>query len=153
LHGKTNGEEIRGETEEEKETEKAKVSVAMVDALDDSPDGCKENHLWFDTGATHHIVCDETLLHFLCGSSISTVVLGGGEEHDVLGQGQIVFEGGPSGTVFLDNALLVQSLNLNLCSGVQITAKGAECWQGGDDIVIRKQVKVLRTGHKVRGCT
>jgi transposase InsO family protein len=151
LHGKTNGEGIRGETDKEKEKEKAKVSVATVNVLDHSPDGCKENHLWFDTGATHHIVCDETLVHDLCASSISTVVLGGGEEHDVLGQGQIVFEGGPSGKVYLDNVLLVPSLNLNLCSGVQVTDKGAECWQGGDDIVIRKHGKVLMTGQKVRG--
>jgi hypothetical protein len=125
----------------------AKVSVAMMD----SSDGSNTYDLWFDTGATHHIVCDRKLVHELQESHIESVLLGGGEKHPVLGQGKMIIEGGPSGTVNLNGALLVPSLKLNLCSGVQVTAKGAECWQGGDKIVIRKDNEVIMTGHKVGG--
>jgi hypothetical protein len=109
-------------------TENAKVSVAKMQSSEDS-NACD---LWFDTGATHLIVCDRMLVHDLQVSHVETVVLGGGgEKHPVLGQGKMIIEGGSSGCVNLNDALFVPSLKLNLCSGVQVTAKGAECWQGG----------------------
>jgi hypothetical protein len=112
---------------------------------------CNSHTLWFDTGASHHIVCDEALVHDMCSPSINTVVLGGGEQHSVLGQGNIILKGHSSSYIILAEALFVPSLHLNLCSGVQVTAKGAECWQGGKRLEIRKGTEVLLRGYKEKG--
>jgi hypothetical protein len=139
--------ENAGKTENAGEGGTAKVSVAMMGSLD----GSNTHDLWFDTGATLHIVCDRKLVHELQESHIESVVLGGGEKHPVLGQGKMIIEGGPSGTVNLNGALPVPSLKLTLCAGVQVTAKGAECWRGGEKIVIRKDNEVIIRGHKEGG--
>jgi hypothetical protein len=115
-------------TENAGKGETAEVSVAMMD----SSDGSKAYDLWFDTGATHHIVCDRKVVHELQDSHIESVLLGRWEKHPVLGQGKMIVEGGPSGTVKLNGALLVPSLKLNLCSGVQVTAKGQNVGRGGN---------------------
>jgi hypothetical protein len=113
--------------------------------------GCNSNVLWFDTGATHHVVHDASLLHDMSVSKVTHVVLGGGENHAVQGEGTLFIQGGPGGDVFLKGALLVHTLGLHLCSGIQVTARGAECWQGDNRLVIRKGGKVLLVGEK-EGC-
>jgi hypothetical protein len=46
--------------------------------------------LFFDSGATHHIVYDERYLRNLRTSSITKIELGGGECHYVMGEGASV---------------------------------------------------------------
>jgi hypothetical protein len=48
-----------------------------------------------DSGATHHVVCDEAVLQNIRNSSVSQVVLGGGEEHRVISEGDFKVKGGP----------------------------------------------------------
>jgi hypothetical protein len=90
----------------------------------------KSHVLWYDSGATHHIVYDRSLLRDKRSPSVRTVVLGGGEEHAVECEGTAVLAGGPAGPVHLANVLCVPTLSLHLCSGSQVTNRGAVVTQG-----------------------
>jgi hypothetical protein len=145
----TTGEGVRGSSEGGKgKTEGAVMSVAAND--------CNFNVLWFDTGATHHVVHDASLLHDMSGFKVTHVVLGGAPPmernmlYKVFMKGLII-QGGPGGDVFLKGALLVPTLGLHLCSDIQVTARGGECWQGDNRLVIRQGGKVLLVGEK-EGC-
>jgi len=121
------------------------ATASKVAALDPSA-------LWFDTAATHHIVHDQSLLQNHQAAAVKTVSLGGGEEHSVLCQGDLLVKGGPSGPIRFSGVLCVPTLNLNLCSGPQVTAKGGQCWQGGDTAVISdSKGRTLLRGHKAGG--
>jgi hypothetical protein len=53
------------------------------------------NKLVYDTGATHHVVNNQLLLHDPKPSVMKTVKMGGGEVHRVTCQGTVVLKGGP----------------------------------------------------------
>jgi hypothetical protein len=44
--------------------------------------------LLFDSGATHHVLCSDRHFHDVGTSSVSTIQLGGGEVHYVMGAGK-----------------------------------------------------------------
>jgi hypothetical protein len=104
--------------------------------------------LWYDTMATHHIVCHEGLLANRRASFIHTVVIGGNEKHSVSCAGDLLVTGGPNGPVLFTNVLYVPTLHINLCSGPQFTNNGGESWQGGDSCKLLLGKKELLTGVK-----
>jgi hypothetical protein len=82
------------------------------------------------------ITLNPSLLREKNPSSVSTVVLGGGEEHAVECEGTAVLAGGPAGPVHLAHVLCVPTLSLHLCSGSQVTGRGAVVTQRGDAVII-----------------
>jgi hypothetical protein len=110
--------------------------------------GGKNDCLDFDSGATHHVVHSKDLLRDISKTSVSTVVLGGGEEHRVECEGTVVLTGGPAGPVHLTGVLLVPTLSVHLCSGNKVTSKGAACMQRGDEVTISDSTgRVLLTSR------
>jgi hypothetical protein len=112
----------------------------------------RAGRLWLDSGATHHVVNDVCLLRNPRSPSVSQAVLGGGEEHAVLSQGDILLKGGPAGSVLLTNVLLVPTLGSNLVSTSQITSKNGSCWEGRHSAhIYDPKGRVILRGHKVDG--
>ena len=66
-----------------------------------------DSALWLDSGATHHVVCNAGLLRSVRAPSVSSVVLGGGEDHRVSCEGDLLVTGGPRGSVLLTGVLSV----------------------------------------------
>jgi hypothetical protein len=83
---------------------------------------CQKHIMWFDSGASQHVVSGEKWLHYTVNSNIEFVELGGGERHRVKSEGSIIFDNG----VRLEKVLFVPTLGINLCSGVITTDKGAK---------------------------
>jgi hypothetical protein len=48
------------------------------------------DNMLFDSGATHHIVCQPSFLRNMRYSNVSTITLGGGENHYVRGEGDLL---------------------------------------------------------------
>jgi hypothetical protein len=142
--GRSNKEdEVEGPAGELCMTEKAAIMLATSG---------KNDCLYFDSGATHHVVHSKDLLRDICKPSVSTVVLGGGEEHCVKCEGTVVLTGGPAGPVHLTRVLLVPTLAVHLCSGNKVTSKGATCMQRGDEVTISDSTdRVLLPGRKECG--
>ena len=112
----------------------------------------RSNMLWLDSGATHHVVNDASILQDARPPSVSSVILGGGEEHPVLCEGDLLLKGGPHGSVLLTRVLHVPSLGINLCSTPQLTSKHGSCWEGPHFAkVYDPQGKLILKGHKVDG--
>lgn len=108
--------------------------------------------LWLDSGATHHVVCDSSLLQDTRSPSVSSVVLGGGEEHAVTCEGDLFVTGGPRGSVLLTGVLHVPTLGINLVSTPQLTSKKGSCWEGEHfAYVYDPQGRVILRGHKLDG--
>lgn len=103
----------------------------------------------YDSGSSHHIVHDMSVVKDLRPSDTKRVVLGGGEHHDVLGEGEVWLRGGPRGPVILRSALLVPSMSVNLVSGFLATEAGHDCRQSGSTCTIRDpKGRVILTGSK-----
>jgi Reverse transcriptase (RNA-dependent DNA polymerase)/Integrase core domain/GAG-pre-integrase domain len=105
--------------------------------------------LWFDTMATHHVVHSNDKLTNQRPSTISSVMLGGGEKHMVNCEGDLRLDGGPSGPVILTGVLYAPTLKINLCSGPQVANKGGESWQGRDKCTISLRGRTLLEGRMV----
>ena len=78
---------------------------------------------WLDSGASHHVVCDERLLTNTRPSIVTEIVLGGDEKHRVRCEGQMTVTGGPNGPVTFTGVLCVPTMSINLCSIRQMTGK------------------------------
>lgn len=103
----------------------------------------------YDSGASHHIVSDINYVRDIRPSDTKRVVLGGGECHDVIGEGEVWLSGGPRGLVMLRSVLCVPSMEVNLLSGFVATETGHECRQTGDVCsVIDARGNVVLTGRK-----
>lgn len=112
----------------------------------------RANRIWLDSGATHHVVCAETLLTNIRPTTVPMVVLGGGEEHKVISMGDLVLTNGHRGPVTLTGALCVPTLGVNLVSTPQITAKKGSCWEGEHQAkVFDPQGRLILLGSKVDG--
>jgi transposase InsO family protein len=108
--------------------------------------------LWLDSGATHHVVNDAGMLRNSRSPSVSQVVLGGGEEHAVLCEGDLLLKGGPVGSVLLTNVLHVPTLGINLVSTSQITSKNFSCWEGPYFAhIYDPSGRIVLRGHKIDG--
>jgi hypothetical protein len=84
--------------------------------------------------------------------SIDTVIMEGGETHRVECEGDVMLGGTPVGTIRLVSALCVPSMRLHLCSGNQVTQKGATYVARGDGLCIRDCAgKEMFKGTKVGG--
>lgn len=90
----------------------------------------------YDSGSSHHIVHDVRMIRNSRPSETKRVVLGGGEGHDVLCEGEVWLRGGPQGVVELQSALCVPSMKVNLLSGHLATETGHECRQKGSQCEI-----------------
>lgn len=108
-------------------------------------------HMLFDSGATHHIVCEDDCLRNIRYSNIDTIKLGGGESHVVEREGDLLMHSPDTGRdVLLTGVLWVPTLTYNLCSGAQVTAKGVMCEQVGDQLAIKQSNnKPLMLGSRV----
>ena len=85
----------------------------------------REDTIWLDSGATHHVVQCEGLLKRVREPAVSKVLLGGGEEHYVQSEGDLRLTGGPNGPVTLTGVLCIPTLGINLASVPQLTKKQA----------------------------
>jgi hypothetical protein len=80
------------------------------------------------------------------------IALGGGEEHRVVSEGDLLLTGGPRGPVTLTGVLCVPSLGVNLVSTPQITAKKGSCWESEHHAkVFDPQGRLILLGRKVDG--
>ena len=86
-----------------------------------------------DTGASHHMCHDRSKFISLQPSSISTVTCGGGEIHQVEGQGTVCIQGS-RGKVSLHHVLYVPTLKVHLFSWSAASRRGANL-RGGDGIL------------------
>lgn len=112
----------------------------------------RSSMLWLDSGATHHVVNDAGLLRDIRSPSVSTVLLGGGEEHPVSCEGDLLLTGGPRGPVLLTNVLHIPTLGINLVSTPQITSKNGSCWEGPQFAkVYDPEGRLILRGHKLDG--
>ena len=80
--------------------------------------------LLYDTGATHHMCFQRSKFHSIRPSEVPFVNTGGGERHEVLGQGTICVQGS-NGVVRLQDTLFVPTLTANLFSGSAAFRHGA----------------------------
>ena len=83
--------------------------LAVVGSNPKTWDGIKPEDTLLDTGASHHICCDRDAFIDISPSGIETVACGGGEVHNVIGQGLVVVDT-QYGPVNLTNALCVPTL-------------------------------------------
>lgn len=115
---------------------KGAESPSSSDATNISIDDSEE--MLFDSGATHHIVNRPSFLRNMRTSEVTTITLGGGERHEVHGEGDVmVFSPETERKVLLTDVLFVPTISYNLCSGAQLTAKGAVCEQRGRGLIIK----------------
>lgn len=98
-----------------------------------------------DTGATHHMCHDRSKFVVLRPSSIPVVMCGGGESHEVLGQGSI-FVKSPFGILRLDDVLFVPTLTVNLFSGSAACRKGAKLVGLSDRLEVVLKCRVVLQG-------
>jgi hypothetical protein len=123
------------------------VSVSTINQLSGRTDS-----IWLDSGATHHVVHDKRMLQSIRTPTVSSALLGGGEEHTVHCEGDLLLTGGPRGSVLLTSVLHVPTLGINLMSTPQITSKKGSCWEGEHAAhVYDRNGKVVLNGHKVDG--
>ena len=109
-----------------------------------------EQLVLFDSGATHHIVNRPEYLKDMRRSETKSIRLGGGEEHHVMGEGELLIHSPDCKyDLVLTNVLCVPTLGYNLCSGAQLTKKVAVCTQKGAHMVVLKGGDVLLRGDRV----
>jgi hypothetical protein len=112
----------------------------------------RDNSIWLDSGATHHVIHNQGMLRNTRAPTVSTVVLGGGEEHAVICEGDLLLTGGPKGSVLLTSVLHVPTLGINLMSTPQLTNKKGSCWEGEHFAnIYDPQGRVILRGHKLDG--
>jgi hypothetical protein len=98
----------------------------------------EKDSLLLDSKATHHIVCKPTYLRNRRYSEVHAITLGGGESHPVNGEGDLLIHSSDTDMEILMTAVsFVFSLNCNLCSGAQVTAKGVMCEQRGAALIVK----------------
>lgn len=108
--------------------------------------------LWLDSGATHHVVFDAGMLRNTRTPSVPLVTLGGGEEHIVTCEGDMLLTGGPRGPVLITGVLHVPTLGINLVSTPQLTSKNASCWEGPHFArLYNSEGQIVIRGHRVDG--
>jgi hypothetical protein len=129
----------------------SKRSAPVVWFSQGNASSASRDDLLFDSGATHHIVSNDYALRDVGISSVSKIRLGGGEEHHVMGSGNLLIRSLDSGRlVVLTDVLYVPSLGYNLCSGAQLTAKGVTCVQTGPHLTLSKpSVDMVLHGDRV----
>lgn len=112
--------------------------------------GMDKTSLWYDTGATHHVVFNEAMLCNRRPSSVNTVVLGGNERHNVSCEGDLHVTNDVGRVIIFTNVICAPTLQINLCSGCQFTNKGGESWQHNDHCHLMKDGVTLLKGRKVQ---
>jgi transposase InsO family protein len=80
-------------------------------------------YLWLDGGSTHHIVSSKDMLYDHTGSHVTSVLVAGGEKHEVICEGKLWLDTN-NGPVILCGVLLVPSFAVNLCSEGRLADKG-----------------------------
>ena len=141
----------RAQMSEDEDDHPAHVMTVMATQAG-SRRGIRDDFLWMDSGATHHVVHDEKVLRNVRKPSTPYVTLGGGETHSVKTEGDLLLKGGPNGSVLLKGVLHVPTLNINLLSTTQITSKGGSCWSGPKNAQIYNRTgEVVLHGEKIDG--
>jgi hypothetical protein len=85
--------------------------------------GQQSGHIWLDGGSTHHVVRNKAFLFDCTGSPVSSVLVAGGEQHDVCCQGKMWLNTAKE-PIILSNVLCVPSFDVNLCSEGKLADKG-----------------------------
>ena len=98
------------------------IHAACVDAA--PSELAVEGALLYDSGASHHIVNDLKYIRDVRTSTVKRVVMGGGECHDVIAEGEVWLSGGPEGLGVMRSVLCVPSMTVNLLSGHLATEAG-----------------------------
>jgi transposase InsO family protein len=80
-------------------------------------------YFWLDGGSTHHVVSSKDMLYDHTGSHVSSVLVAGGEKHEVSCEGKLWLDT-DNGPVILCGVLLVPSFEVNLCSEGRLADKG-----------------------------
>jgi hypothetical protein len=96
-----------------KGTSRQKRAPPVVLFSHDNSSSSSSADLLFDSGAAHHIVCIDRYLHDVGMSSVSTIKLGGGEVHFVMGAGNLMIRSVDTRRlIVLTDVLYVASLNV-----------------------------------------
>lgn len=127
----------------------AMMATGSASAMAARPTQRAADALFYDSGSSHHIVHGGGIIRNLRPADTKRVVLGGGETHDVMGEGEVWLRGGSSGLVVLKSVLWVPSMHVNLLSGYLATEAGHDCQQQGGGCTIRDAAgRLLLTGRK-----
>jgi transposase InsO family protein len=110
-----------------------------------------KDSIWFDTGATHHVVIEVSMLVNVSPATVESLIVAGGERHRVSCMGDLVLRGGPSGPVTLTNVLCVPTMCINVMSGPAVTAKGVSCQIDKEKLVIKMKQRTLLVGYVADG--
>jgi hypothetical protein len=104
----------------------------------------------FDTCASHHMCARLECFDKLDVPPVRTVQTGGGEEHEVVGQGTVTIETA-WGPVHLEGALCIPTLKANLCSWRVACGKGALLRSDGDMMIVSSSAGTLFATSLVDG--
>jgi hypothetical protein len=110
------------------------IHAACVDAA--PSEHAVEGALLYDSGASHHIVNDLKHIRDVRTSEVKRVVMGGGECHDVIAEGEVWLSGGPESLVLMRSVLCVPSMTANLLSGHLATEAEYVCNQADEACTI-----------------
>ena len=110
------------------------IHAACVDAAPSKH--AVEGALLYDSGASHHIVNDLKHIRDVRTSEVKRVVMGGGECHDVIAEGEVWLSGGPESLVVMRSVLCVPSMTANLLSGHLATEAEYVCNQADEACTI-----------------
>lgn len=114
-----------------------------------TPTGADDDDVLLDSGTSHHIFHKMGVIRNSRPSNTKRVVLGGGESHDVLCEGEVRLDGGPQGPIELRSVLCVPSMNVNLLSVNLATEAGHECHQrAGECSIIDPNGYMILKGYK-----
>ena len=123
------------------------IHASCVDAA--PSEHAVEGALLCDSGASHHIVNDLKYVRDVRTCTVKRVVMGRGECHDVIAEGEVWPNGGPEGLVMMRYVLCVPSMTVNLLSGHLATEAGYVCNQADAACTIAdKAGRVWLSGSK-----
>jgi hypothetical protein len=91
--------------------------------------------LFLDGGPTHHCVRNRMLLYDSTASTINTVIVADGEEHNVLCEGSMMIET-PSGGHAYHHVLCVPTSVVNLLSPPQLDEQGYQIVHGTGEVIV-----------------
>jgi hypothetical protein len=89
-----------------------------------------------DGGTTHHVARSPCLLFSLRSSHINSVLVAGGESHEVIGQGDMLLHT-PHGDTTIRDVLCVPSFVVNLMSESQIDESGGSVFKRNAKAVVK----------------
>lgn len=111
------------------------MQAIVTEVISSTHKSMDKRTLWLDGGSTHHVVHDKHLLHNCSASAVNSVLVAGGEQHEVTCCGNMHVDTA-QGVIILTGVLCVPSFVVNLCSGPQLDEKGLHALYSGGVVTI-----------------